>query len=337
MFYQKMILNQFQKIFTLFILLEVLLQKIKDILLISIHVVLENARHSAQNTYFQNLDTSNITKYTSPSPFIVRVILEGRRCNALIDTGASRTIVSEFMVKRLTWDKTDLSFVVGNGETMYALGTANVKIQIGKLKVKFDCVILPNQQYDLILGEDFLYAMKFNCNLNEHKAVFVFDNISHEVKLRKPRSTNTGEKFLVLASELPKFPFEELSNKELKNEFIDELEMSKLTLRLSNDIQLEPYEMKRVDCFIEGNIPEGIEHFCIHPDYRISFYKDVLLEDTELVKWKEGIRIKLKNYGDDTQIVKAETRLAEIVPLNLFQSFCILCPSDKNQVNFSRF
>lgn len=76
----------------------------------------------------------------------------------LIETGAYLSIVSENFFKRLAWPLRQLEdteipkLFLADGKAVDILGKVEMKIKINGPSISFECRVLPNLAYDLILS-----------------------------------------------------------------------------------------------------------------------------------------------------------------------------------------
>ena len=81
-------------------------------------------------------------------------------CNALIDTGATRSCMSEKYYKQLQLTKIHLLQNVNvksaTGSNLAPMGLVNCTFELGKAKFSSDFIVCKNLTRSLILGRDFL-------------------------------------------------------------------------------------------------------------------------------------------------------------------------------------
>ena len=81
-------------------------------------------------------------------------------CNALIDTGATRSCISEKYYQNLSLMKIQFSQNISvrsaTGSNLTPLGLVNCSFELGKAKFNADFIVCKNLTRPLILGRDFL-------------------------------------------------------------------------------------------------------------------------------------------------------------------------------------
>ena len=81
-------------------------------------------------------------------------------CNALIDTGATRSCISEKYYQNLQLMKIQFSQSINvrsaTGSNLTPIGLVNCSFELGKTKFKGDFIVCRNLTRPLILGRDFL-------------------------------------------------------------------------------------------------------------------------------------------------------------------------------------
>ena len=81
-------------------------------------------------------------------------------CNALIDTGATRSCISEKYYQNLPSTKIhhlrNISVRSATGSNLTPLGLINCSFELGKIRFNSDLIVCRNLTRPLILGRDFL-------------------------------------------------------------------------------------------------------------------------------------------------------------------------------------
>ena len=81
-------------------------------------------------------------------------------CNALIDTGATRSCISEKYYQNLPLTKIhhlrNMSVRSATGNNLTPLGLINCSFELGKIRFNSDLIVCRNLTRPLILGRDFL-------------------------------------------------------------------------------------------------------------------------------------------------------------------------------------
>ena len=105
---------------------------------------------------------------------IVQVSISGRKARALIDTGATRSLLKHNFSSNLRQESTDHpSVMVGLGGSKVSItGMSRELVSIVGMSFDIDCSVVPfreSDQYDIILGVDFLRKHKFSVNLHKRR------------------------------------------------------------------------------------------------------------------------------------------------------------------------
>ena len=74
---------------------------------------------------------------------------------AVLDTGATLSVVARFLLKTFEKTKT-VAIRVGNGRTIHSLGGVNVTICLGDEIVTQHCTVLDTDAFDIVIGTDVL-------------------------------------------------------------------------------------------------------------------------------------------------------------------------------------
>ena len=81
-------------------------------------------------------------------------------CNTLIDTGATRSCISEKYFQNLSLTKThfvqNISVRSATGSNLVPIGIVHCTFELGKIKFNGDFIVCKNLIRPLILGRDFL-------------------------------------------------------------------------------------------------------------------------------------------------------------------------------------
>ena len=90
-------------------------------------------------------------------------------CNALIDTGATRSCMSEKYYKKLHWAKIHLlqniNVKSATGSNLAPMGMVNCTFELGKTKFRSDFIVCKNLTRPLILGRGFSHAKPCICKI----------------------------------------------------------------------------------------------------------------------------------------------------------------------------
>ena len=82
-------------------------------------------------------------------------------CNALIDTGATRSCISEKYYQHLPSTRIhhlrNISIRSATGSNLTPLGMINCSFELGKIRFNSNLIVCRNLTRPLILGRDFLY------------------------------------------------------------------------------------------------------------------------------------------------------------------------------------
>ena len=122
-------------------------------------------------------------------------------CNALIDTGATRSCMSEMYYRKLQLNKihilSNICVTSATGSNLSPLGIVNCTFELGKTEFKSDFIMCKNLTRPLILGRDFLmrnqvtvrYSEDGKCTLvyQQHELI-AFLEIENKPQLRATTS-----------------------------------------------------------------------------------------------------------------------------------------------------
>ena len=117
-------------------------------------------------------------------------------CNALIDTGATRSCMSEIYYKKLQLAKIHLlqniNVKLATGSNLAPVGLVNCTFELGKTKFRSDFIVCKNLTRPLILGRDFLiqnqvsviYSKNGRCILGyQHQELIASLNVEDKPQL----------------------------------------------------------------------------------------------------------------------------------------------------------
>ncbi|UYV73254.1 hypothetical protein LAZ67_10002363, partial [Cordylochernes scorpioides] len=86
-------------------------------------------------------------------------VAQGNITSALVDSGASYSVVSErfrLKLKKIMFAETDVSLRVANGKIIKPKGRCSLKLDLNGLQENFEFIVLEDCSHDVILGWDFL-------------------------------------------------------------------------------------------------------------------------------------------------------------------------------------
>ncbi|VDP96129.1 unnamed protein product [Echinostoma caproni] len=89
-----------------------------------------------------------------------RLVINGKHCSALIDSGASLSLVSPRLCPSLPTTKIRTTIYAVNGTRINATGSANIVLKIAGETLQHPMVVTPELPWDVILGVDFLSVQK---------------------------------------------------------------------------------------------------------------------------------------------------------------------------------
>ena len=87
--------------------------------------------------------------------FLILVTIGDQVSRAVLDTGATLSIVARCLLKIINKNKT-VSIRVGDGRTIHSLGSLDVSICLGDESVLQHCRVLDTDAFDIVIGSDFL-------------------------------------------------------------------------------------------------------------------------------------------------------------------------------------
>ncbi|UYV76764.1 hypothetical protein LAZ67_14001975 [Cordylochernes scorpioides] len=89
----------------------------------------------------------------------INIKIEGNITSALVNSGASYSVVSErfrLKLKKIMFAETDVSLRVANGKIIKPKGRCSLKLDLNGLQENFEFIVLEDCSHDVILGWDFL-------------------------------------------------------------------------------------------------------------------------------------------------------------------------------------
>ena len=108
---------------------------------------------------------------------VIKVLVWQRECKALLDSGSSCTCVNEKLIAKLKSEGIQMEEVpvkqtqlvtAGGGKTKKINSQIIIPVEIMKVHVNIQALVVPNLIFDLILGCDWLYnnncGLEFNVN-----------------------------------------------------------------------------------------------------------------------------------------------------------------------------
>src|SRR5437868_984919 len=257
----------------------------------------------------------NVNQVQTPEmPFTILVKIENTVYDALIDTGASKLLITPKVARGLRIRPLkNTTFIQADGTSIHATGSVLLNIDVGHIRVKFPAIILPGLSQDVIIGANFLYTFNFQCNLRKNVAIFTFGNQITELGfLGHPQF----EKINVVDRLTPLrvvFSF--------KDEYFTEKQdiFQRIIVRAERDTIIPAYRTREVHSQIEGQIPRNISHFCLHGSLNLSFYQDCLIKDQDIIIKNHSstkLIINIRNYSKDEIIIREKTHLADLIPID---------------------
>lgn len=118
----------------------------------------------------RDMENEPIVNFLAPEKLmIIEVNVGDQRTKALIDSGASKSLMKKEFVKDIgTSSSESPEFVVGlGGKKVEVLGSVRQVVSVAGLCLEGEFLIVPNEgiEYDCIIGIDFLRCHNFNVNL----------------------------------------------------------------------------------------------------------------------------------------------------------------------------
>ncbi|GBN12921.1 Transposon Ty3-I Gag-Pol polyprotein [Araneus ventricosus] len=106
----------------------------------------------------------------------IDVVLDGQLVRALVDSGASLSVISETfrrqLKKLLFCSSQNLTFRVADGNHVKPLGTCIFRVTMQNQTQPFEFTVMPKCSHDVILGWDFLKASQANIDCGRKKLTF---------------------------------------------------------------------------------------------------------------------------------------------------------------------
>lgn len=90
---------------------------------------------------------------------VVEVFVEGLRTLALVDTGATISVISQKLcrsLRKVTTPPTALSLSTASAQRIHPIAACTAKVIIGDVLYHIEFIVLPSCSHDVILGWDFL-------------------------------------------------------------------------------------------------------------------------------------------------------------------------------------
>ena len=97
---------------------------------------------------------------------------------AFLDTGATISAISSSCVPNPRWINRSQSIplMVGNGETIFSLGTATLKIQLGTRRLDQVALVVETNAFQALLGTDFMEGNDHFCGFLTRPPRLIIDN-----------------------------------------------------------------------------------------------------------------------------------------------------------------
>src|SRR5437868_4043364 len=271
----------------------------------------KNLVNSWKSYLARNLNVNQVEQ--SEMPFRILVRIQNTIYDALIDTGASKLLITPKVAKGLRMRPLkNTTFIQADGTKIHAIGSVMLDIDVGQIKIKFTAIILPELSQDVIIGANFLYTFNFQCNLRKNVAIFTFGNQVTELGfLGQPQF----EKVQIMHQLNPLrtvFSFKDEYFTEKQDNF------QRIIVRAERDTIIPAKKTRRIPSLIEGSIPRKIKHFCLHGSPKLSFYQDCLIEDHEIQLKSDSTKllVNIRNYSKDEIIIREKTHLADLIPID---------------------
>ncbi|UYV84686.1 hypothetical protein LAZ67_X003094 [Cordylochernes scorpioides] len=89
----------------------------------------------------------------------IDIKIEGKKTRALVDSGASYSVISErfrLKLKKIMFAETDVTLRVANGKIVRPKGRCTLKLDLNGLQESFEFVVMEDCSHEVILGWDFL-------------------------------------------------------------------------------------------------------------------------------------------------------------------------------------
>ena len=133
-----------------------------------------------------------ITMNTNPSLMIVKGLVDGHELNCILDTGATTSVISENISKRLciAIDEKETKVKLANGGTVTGKFTKKVPVIINGRYSEISFVIMPNNDIEVLLGLDWL--KQHNVTIDPSEGILKFPKES--VVIEQVNETDASEK-----------------------------------------------------------------------------------------------------------------------------------------------
>jgi hypothetical protein len=160
----------------------------------------DNTKRDISNRRQPHISYNVITQSSIHNLLKIGGQIKGSHVTCVIDTGASTSILSEQTAKRLNiqYDGQEVPITTANGSKTYGRQTDRVPIVIKQRYCELEFVVLPNKDFDILLGVDWLKRFEVTINVAKGTIQFASETIL--------AATDTDEEqysFLALDENLP--------------------------------------------------------------------------------------------------------------------------------------
>lgn len=255
---------------------------------------------------------------TIPQQLVVPISIGSWSGKAIVDTGASYTLIHENLMEQIAnplhlqpWSCGPL--YLANGKAEGPLGWININVHLHKKSITVPAVVLPSQAlaYAIILGLDFIFFSGLQINVSEQKYYFQSDpseehpfqpgNASEPLvnspPMKEKKRTSKGKLNLTLLSAVPP-PLTMLQTDSVDDATLIRDAVSKAHLPMGGKQQLlQILESNPQVCTHQTGRTDVLQHYiyttCQVPikqrPYRLSPVKQQAMEEQLEVMLKEGI------------------------------------------------
>jgi predicted aspartyl protease len=108
--------------------------------------------------------------------------VEGKEVKIIIDTRAATSVITNKLRKELNipiWKRSNVRFVLADGDKIAALGRTEVEIQINDKKIPIEVEIMDSKEKYIIIGNDIL--KKWNANIDFEEKILEISNNDEEI------------------------------------------------------------------------------------------------------------------------------------------------------------
>ncbi|GBM69153.1 hypothetical protein AVEN_229642-1 [Araneus ventricosus] len=201
----------------------------------------------------------------------IDVVLDGQLVRALVDSGASLSVISETfrrqLKKLLFCSSQNLTFRVADGNHVKPLGTCILRVTMQNQTQPFEFTVMPKCSHDVILGWDFLKASQAIIDCGRKK--LTFDEMTFEPQHPNRLDVFTIEDCLIPARSMAKI---RISSPRVTEDNVDVIVESNKFLLMRQEVAIPSTIMTLLNKSGELWVANGHnQHRCIPKGMRIGY------------------------------------------------------------------